>query len=75
MLALPLAIPAYGGGIVHLTLMRPRRQDYPQAVGKCLAFLCLLLIRSDFRSSFHPDYFQLSYIYLLSGALSFVGLP
>ena len=30
MLALPLAIPAYIGGIVHLTLLRPRGGYIPQ---------------------------------------------
>ena len=69
MLAMPLAIPAYIGGIVHLALLRPRGGVIPQ-------FLASLFGQpvptpsplGFFGAAFILTLFTYPYVYLLSGA-------
>lgn len=69
MLALPLAIPAYIGGIVHLALMRPRGGYIPQVLedlfGQPVATPSPLGFEG---AAFILTLFTFPYVYLLSAA-------
>lgn len=69
MLALPLAIPAYIGGIVHLTLLRPRGGFIPQTLeawfGQPMPTPSPL---GFWGAAFILTLFTFPYVYLLSGA-------
>jgi iron(III) transport system permease protein len=69
MLALPLAIPAYIGGIIHLALLRPRGGYIPQALSAL--FGQDIPTPSPFGflgAAFILILFTYPYVYLLSGA-------
>ena len=69
MLALPLAIPAYIGGIVHLALLRPRGGFVPQVLE--LIFGQPIHTPSPlgfWGAAFILSLFTFPYVYLLSGA-------
>ncbi len=69
MLALPLAIPAYIGGIVHLALLRPRGGLIPQALEGIFGQPVLTPSPLGFwGSAFILTLFTYPYVYLLSGA-------
>lgn len=69
LLALPLAIPAYIGGIVHLTLMRPRGGFIPILLESIFGFSIPDLNPLGFwGATFILAIFSYPYIYLLSGA-------
>jgi iron(III) transport system permease protein len=69
LLALPLAIPAYIGGIVHLTLMRPRGGFIPKLLESTFGFSVPDLNPLGFwGAAFILAIFSYPYIYLLSGA-------
>ncbi len=69
LLAMPLAIPAYIGGIVHLTLMRPRGGLFPKLLedltGTSMPGVNPLGL---WGATFILVLFSYPYIYLLSGA-------
>jgi iron(III) transport system permease protein len=69
MLAVPLAIPAYIGGIIHLTLMRPHGGVIPKLLqnttGLAMPEVNLL---GFWGAAFVLTIFSYPYIYLLSGA-------
>ncbi len=69
LLAMPLAIPAYIGGIVHLTLMRPRGGLFPKMLeeltGTSIPGVNPLGL---WGATFILVLFSYPYIYLLSGA-------
>ncbi|RPI86917.1 MAG: iron ABC transporter permease [Chloroflexi bacterium] len=69
MLALPLAIPAYIGGIVHLTLLRPRGGIIPLALENLLGQPVSIPGPTGFwGAAFILTLFTYPYVYLLSGA-------
>lgn len=69
MLALPLAIPAYIGGIVHLALLRPRGGLIPQALEEIFGRPVLTPSPLGFwGAAFILTLFTYPYVYLLSGA-------
>jgi iron(III) transport system permease protein len=69
MLALPLAIPAYIGGIVHLTLLRPRGGFIPQALEAIFGQPVPLPSPIGFwGAAFILTLFTYPYVYLLSSA-------
>jgi iron(III) transport system permease protein len=69
MLALPLAIPAYIGGIVHLTLLRPRGGFIPQWIEAVFGQPLPLPSPVGFwGAAFILIIFSYPYVYLLSGA-------
>lgn len=69
MLALPLAIPAYIGAIVHLTLLRPRGGFIPQALEAIFGQPVALPSPVGFwGAAFILVLFTYPYVYLLSGA-------
>jgi iron(III) transport system permease protein len=68
-LALPLAIPAYIGGIVYLALLRPRGGLLPQALEQLLGQPAALPSPLGFGgAAFVLILFTYPYVYLLSGA-------
>ena len=69
MLALPLAIPAYIGAIVHLALMRPRGGLIPQLLAELLGQPVPTPSPLGFGgAAFILTLFSYPYVYLLSGA-------
>jgi iron(III) transport system permease protein len=69
MLALPLAVPAYIGAIVHLTLLRPRGGFIPQALEAIFGQPVPLPSPIGFwGAAFILTLFTYPYVYLLSGA-------
>lgn len=69
MLAMPLAIPAYVGGIVHLTLMRPRGGWLPKLLESSFGIsLPDVNVLGFWGATFILVLFSYPYIYLLSGA-------
>lgn len=69
MLALPLAIPAYIGAIVHLTLMRPHGGFIPQLLETIIGRPLPLPSPIGFGGAvFILTLFTYPYVYLLSGA-------
>ncbi len=69
MLALPLAIPAYIGGIVHLTLLRPRGGFIPQVLEAIVGQPVPLPSPIGFwGSAFILTLFTYPYVYLLSSS-------
>ncbi|RPI23232.1 MAG: iron ABC transporter permease [Chloroflexota bacterium] len=69
MLALPLAIPAYIGGIVHLALLRPRGGFIPQVLESLLGQPVPTPSPLGFwGAAFILTLFTYPYVYLLSGA-------
>jgi iron(III) transport system permease protein len=69
MLALPLAIPAYIGGIVHLTLLRPRGGMIPQVLESIFGQPVPLPSPIGFLgAAFILTLFTYPYVFLLSGA-------
>lgn len=69
MLALPLAIPAYIGGIVHLTLLRPHGGLIPQALEYIFGQPVPIPGPTGFwGAAFILTLFTYPYVYLLSGA-------
>jgi iron(III) transport system permease protein len=69
MLALPLAIPAYIGGIVHLALLRPRGGLIPQALEGLFGQPVPTPSPLGFwGAAFILTLFTFPYVYLLSGA-------
>ena len=69
MLALPLAIPAYIGGIVHLALLRPRGGLLPQLLEDLLGHPVATPSPLGFwGAAFILTLFTFPYVYLLSGA-------
>ena len=69
MLALPLAIPAYIGGIVHLALLRPRGGYIPQALENIFGQPVFTPSPLGFwGAAFILTLFTYPYVYLLSGA-------
>ncbi|HET9907706.1 MAG TPA: iron ABC transporter permease [Anaerolineales bacterium] len=69
MLALPLAIPAYIGGIVHLALLRPRGGYIPQALENIFGQPVFTPSPLGFwGAAFILTLFTFPYVYLLSGA-------
>lgn len=69
LLAMPLAIPAYIGGIVHLTLMRPRGGILPKLLEELTgASLPDINVLGFWGALFVLVLFTFPYIYLLSGA-------
>jgi iron(III) transport system permease protein len=69
MLALPLAIPAYIGGIVHLALLRPRGGYIPQALESVFGQPVLTPSPLGFwGAAFILTLFTYPYVYLLSAA-------
>lgn len=69
MLALPLAIPAYIGGIVHLALMRPRGGYIPQALEALFGQPVATPSPIGFGgAAFILTLFTFPYVYLLSAA-------
>jgi iron(III) transport system permease protein len=70
-LALPLAIPAYIGAIVHLALLRPRGGMLPQWVAGIFGDSAALALPSPlgfWGATFILTLFTYPYVYLLSGA-------
>lgn len=69
LLALPLAIPAYIGGIVHLALLRPRGGFLPQFLENLLGYPVSTPSPLGFwGAAFILTLFTYPYVYLLSGA-------
>lgn len=69
LLALPLAIPAYIGGIVHLALLRPRGGLIPQLLADFLGRPVATPSPLGFwGAAFILTLFSYPYVYLLSGA-------
>lgn len=69
MLAMPLAIPAYIGGIVHLALLRPRGGYIPQALEQLFGEGVTTPSPFGFwGAAFILTLFTFPYVYLLSGA-------
>lgn len=69
LLALPLAIPAYIGAIVHLSLLRPRGGMIPQALSALFgANLPTPSPLGFWGAAFILTLFTYPYVYLLSGA-------
>ena len=69
MLALPLAIPAYIGGIVHLALLRPRGGYIPQALENIFGQTVFTPSPLGFwGAAFILTLFTYPYVYLLSAA-------
>ncbi|MBN8581268.1 MAG: iron ABC transporter permease [Anaerolineae bacterium] len=69
MLAMPLAIPAYIGGIVHLALLRPRGGVIPQLLENLFGQPVLTPSPLGFwGAAFVLTLFMYPYVYLLSGA-------
>lgn len=69
MLALPLAIPAYIGGIVHLALLRPRGGYIPQALEAIFGHPVFTPSPLGFwGAAFILTLFTFPYVYLLSAA-------
>lgn len=69
MLAMPLAIPAYIGGIVHLTLLRPRGGFIPQLLEAWFGQPVPTPSPLGFGgAAFILTLFMFPYVYLLSGA-------
>jgi len=69
LLALPLAIPAYIGGIVHLALLRPHGGLIPQALESIFGQpLDIPSPLGFWGSAFILSLFTFPYVYLLSGA-------
>jgi iron(III) transport system permease protein len=69
MLAMPLAIPAYIGGIVHLTLLRPRGGVIPQLLQSWFGQPIPTPSPLGFGgAAFILTLFMFPYVYLLSGA-------
>jgi iron(III) transport system permease protein len=69
MLAMPLAIPAYIGGIVHLALLRPRGGYIPQAFEAIFGQPVFTPSPLGFwGAAFILTIFTYPYVYLLSGA-------
>lgn len=69
MLAMPLAIPAYIGGIVHLALLRPRGGYIPQALEAIFGGPVSTPSPLGFwGAAFILTIFTYPYVYLLSGA-------
>lgn len=69
MLALPLAIPAYIGAIVHLTLLRPRGGFIPQALEAAFGRPIPTPSPIGFwGAAFILTLFTFPYVYLLAGA-------
>jgi iron(III) transport system permease protein len=69
MLALPLAVPAYIGGIVHLALMRPRGGYIPQALEALFGQPVATPSPIGFGgAAFILTLFTFPYVYLLSAA-------
>ena len=69
MLAMPLAIPAYIGGIVHLVLLRPRGGVIPQFLGDVFGQPVPTPSPLGFwGAAFILTLFMYPYVYLLSGA-------
>lgn len=69
MLAMPLAIPAYIGGIVHLTLLRPRGGLIPQLLASWFGQPVPTPSPLGFGgAAFILTLFMFPYVYLLSGA-------
>lgn len=69
LLALPLAIPAYIGGIVHLALLRPRGGYLPQALAALFGGPVPTPSPLGFwGAAFILTLFTYPYVYLLSGA-------
>lgn len=69
MLAMPLAIPAYIGGIVHLTLLRPRGGFIPQLLESWFGQPVPTPSPLGFGgAAFILTLFMFPYVYLLSGA-------
>ncbi len=69
LLAMPLAIPTYIGGIIHLTLMRPRGGFIPQVLSKIVGVPVSTPNPLGFwGASFILILFSVPYVYLLSGA-------
>jgi iron(III) transport system permease protein len=69
MLAMPLAIPAYIGGIVHLALLRPRGGVIPQLLENLFGQPVFTPSPLGFGgAAFILTLFMYPYVYLLSGA-------
>lgn len=69
MLALPLAIPAYIGAIIHLALLRPRGGIIPQWLESAFGFSIPTPSPLGFwGAAFILTMFMFPYVYLLSGA-------
>ena len=69
MLAMPLAIPAYIGGIVHLALLRPRGGIIPQFLEDLMGQPVPVPSPLGFWGAvFILTFFMYPYVYLLSGA-------
>ncbi len=69
LLALPLAIPAYIGGVVHLSLLRPRGGMIPQALSNLFGQEIPTPSPLGFwGAAFILTLFMYPYVYLLSGA-------
>ncbi|MBM4456836.1 MAG: iron ABC transporter permease [Chloroflexi bacterium] len=69
LLALPLAIPAYIGGIVHLALLRPRGGVIPQLLAELAGRPVAAPSPLGFwGAAFILTLFSYPYVYLLSGA-------
>ncbi len=69
MLAMPLAIPAYIGGIVHLALLRPRGGYIPQVLENIFGQPVFTPSPLGFwGAAFILTLFTYPYVYLLSGA-------
>lgn len=69
MLAMPLAIPAYIGGIVHLALLRPRGGVIPQLLENLFGQPVFTPSPLGFGgAAFILTLFMFPYVYLLSGA-------
>lgn len=67
--ALPLAIPAYIGAIIHLSLFRPRGGLVPQALETWLGYTGRTPSPTGFGGAFLVlTLFSFPYVYLLSGA-------
>ncbi len=67
--ALPLAIPAYIGAIIHLTLLRPRGGLIPQALEHWFGYTGALPQPTGFGGTvFILTIFSFPYVYLLSSA-------
>ena len=69
MLAMPLAVPAYIGGIVHLALLRPRGGVIPQFIENVFGHPVMTPSPLGFwGAAFILTLFMYPYVYLLSGA-------
>lgn len=69
MLAMPLAIPAYIGGIVHLALLRPRGGEIPKLLEDVFGQPVFTPSPLGFGgAAFILTLFMFPYVYLLSGA-------